>query len=323
MSGYPSGVLPTLDSGGRLADQFSHLADAAELGEEGVCFHDGKVYDSVAHFATSNSHRHDAIFSQHRRVAHINEKLKQLREQAVPKLSVRKMAEEMDIPASTYAAYEDPAKFKKPILPMDKAKKIAVILEKRGVNPAEVMRLAGVTGELSAILAPVEDTGEDEDWLKVGASVAAGVWREPSEHADVMEIHTPPVIRGHRRFGMTVEGYSMDIFYEPGTVLDCISIYKTGVKPATGDHVIVERRRPDGLRECTVKEFVERNGSFFVRPRSTKPDFQDEIEVGRPDENHLDDGEEVKVVGYVVSAIPPRVLNLLDRMGKVRRNRIW
>jgi SOS-response transcriptional repressor LexA len=155
-----------------------------------------------------------------------------------------------------------------------------------------------------------------EERLIVRGAVAAGVWREPVEESEVMEIDTPAPVKNAKRFGVTVEGYSMDVYYEPGTVLDCISIFANGVEPETGDHVIVERIKPDGLREMTVKEYVNQEGKIFLRPRSTKPEFQTDIEM--PAEPYVGD-EVIQVVGFVVSAIAPRALRLLDRLGKVKR----
>lgn len=45
-------------------------------------------------------------------------RLKKLREAADPALSVRKLAQLLGMPASTYAFYEDPKKFKKAYLPI-------------------------------------------------------------------------------------------------------------------------------------------------------------------------------------------------------------
>ncbi|CAB5162568.1 HTH_XRE domain containing protein [uncultured Caudovirales phage] len=155
--------------------------------------------------------------------------------------------------------------------------------------------------------------------LIVNGTVEAGVWREDSEGAESFEVDVPPPVQNAKRFGLVVEGFSMDLHYEPGSVLDCISIYANGIQPMTGDHVIVERIKPDGLRERTVKEFCARDGRFYLRPKSTRPEFQAEIEIGAPDGDHPHDGEQVNVVGFVVSAINPQALNLLDRLGKIRR----
>jgi hypothetical protein len=109
----------------------------------------------------------------------------------------------------------------------------------------------------------------------------------------------------------------MDMVYEPGTILDCISIFTVDIKPNTGDHVIVERQRPDGLRELTVKEYLQEDGRFFLLPRSTSPMHQERIEIGHPSVDHVGD-DKVQVIGFVVGTIPPRALELLKRMGLVK-----
>lgn len=157
------------------------------------------------------------------------------------------------------------------------------------------------------------------DKLIVGASVAAGVWREDVADQVVLEIDSPPPVPNAKRFGYTVAGRSMDEVYEPGTVLDCISIFTNGVTPQSGDHVIVQRLKTDGLRELTVKEYLTRDGMHFLVPRSTQPEFSAEIEIGAPDVEMHHDGETVQVIAYVVSSISPRQLSLLERLGKVRR----
>jgi SOS-response transcriptional repressor LexA len=163
---------------------------------------------------------------------------------------------------------------------------------------------------------PVTDF-EAEATLIVGGKVAAGIWREDEAEIEMIEIDTPPIVPNARRLGFIVEGRSMDEFYQPGTILNCVSIHTNGIEPADGDHVIVRRTKPDGLRELTVKEFHVRDGEFYLRPRSTLPDFP-ELRVGRPVED-CDDGEEVCVIAFVVGAIPPAAIRLLERMGKVRR----
>lgn len=177
------------------------------------------------------------------------------------------------------------------------------------VKPGWLLAMEGIDNS------PPTDFISDQ-WLVVGGSVAAGVWREPSEAGEHrMKVDVPPPVANAKRFGMVVEGFSMDLHYEPGTVLDCISIFANGVEPRTGDHVIVQRTKPDGLRELTVKEYVERDGENYLVPKSTRPEFK-EMRIGRPDRD-ADDDDKVEVIGFVVSAIPPRALNLLRRMGKV------
>lgn len=179
------------------------------------------------------------------------------------------------------------------------------------VKPGWLLGMDGVDGS-----PPSEVTAKTV--LIVGGSVAAGVWREAKEVFDQFEIEAPAPVPDAERFGLVVEGYSMDLCYEPGTVLDCISIYTNGVEPESGDHVIVERIKPDGLRERTVKEVAVRDGRYFLVPRSTRPEFSAEIEIGSPSLDASETDGEVRVIGFVVSAIPPRALKLLDRLGKIR-----
>lgn len=156
-----------------------------------------------------------------------------------------------------------------------------------------------------------------EETLTVGAKVAAGVWREDEAEFDMIEIDTPPIIPNAKRLGYIVDGRSMDEFYEPGTILNCVSIHTNGVEPEEGDHVIVRRVKPDGLRELTVKEFHVRDGEFYLRPRS-KANGYHELKIGKPDSDDHE-GEEVAVVAFVVGTIPPVSLRILERLGRVRR----
>lgn len=181
------------------------------------------------------------------------------------------------------------------------------------VKPGWLLGLEAVGKE------PLTDGAEDDDRLVVNGNVEAGAWRT-SEHwnderAFVIE-GMPSPIPGAKRFGMVVAGYSMDEFYEPGTVLDCVSIFKGGVEPETGDHVIVESIRPGGLRELTVKEYRVIDGRRWLTPRSSKAEFRP-TEYAGPDAEH--DGEsEVRVIAFVIAAYPPRTLDLMRRMGMVK-----
>ena len=169
-------------------------------------------------------------------------------------------------------------------------------------------------------LPPTPSNAADE--LGVNGSVAAGVWRESEYWNDERSfvITLPSPVPGAQRFGLVVEGNSMDLFYEDGSVLDCVSIFSGEVKPSTGDHVIVERVRPDGLRELTVKEYCEEGGKYLLVPRSTDPRFRP-VEYPGPDKPGEPDpatGELVQVIAFVVANYPPRVLELFRRMGLIR-----
>jgi transcriptional regulator with XRE-family HTH domain len=75
----------------------------------------------------------------------VSDRLKELRKSAIPTLSIRKMAEELGIGHSRYAYFEDPRRFKKAALPIEFTRQIADVLQRYNVDPAEVMKLAGLS----------------------------------------------------------------------------------------------------------------------------------------------------------------------------------
>lgn len=77
-------------------------------------------------------------------MASVNDRLKRLRATANPAISIRVMAEKLGISHATYHNYERPAGFKARFLPMETARRIAAILADHGVNPDEVLALAGI-----------------------------------------------------------------------------------------------------------------------------------------------------------------------------------
>jgi len=178
------------------------------------------------------------------------------------------------------------------------------------VKPGWLLCMEGIDGGV-----PTDFVASEK--LIVGGIVAAGVWREPIEGEVLLEIDSPPIVRNARRLGYRLEGKSMDLVYESGSILDCISIFTNGVEPTHGDHVIVEREKPDGLRELTCKEFQVRDGEYFLVPRSSSAEFK-EMPIGKPDRDAFE-GDEIRVIAFVIGVISPRALDLLDRLGKVRR----
>lgn len=224
-------------------------------------------------------------------------RLKEVRERAG--LTVRAMAEALGRPSSSYAAYEDPKKFKKPILPFDLAKQIAEVVEGRGVSRAEVMQLAG----LQVHETPAANKAAAET-LTVKSSVAAGVWREqqewPLDDWYPLEVGPNP-IPGSERFAIRMEGYSMDLTIPPGSDLECVRVAFGALMPVPGDLVIVARQAHD-LVETTVKRLDrEPDGEWVLRMESSKPEFQDSIRLGKSSRGMVTD-EEIRVVGVVLKA---------------------
>lgn len=234
----------------------------------------------------------------------VTERLKRLRESAVPKLSVRGMADALNMAASSYATYETAKKYKKPILPLDLTKRIAEVLEPRGVDRGEIFTLAGVTGELQ--VQQLQKPGNDEDsseWVEVTGAVAAGVFRAQSEWAASERYDVrfgPSKVPGAKRFGVRMEGLSMNRTIPPGADLECMWIKFSPVEPKVGDLVIVERIAHD-LTEMTCKRLDQEGDEWLLRCESFEPEFQDAIRIpSLSAETIIDD--EIRIVGIVLSA---------------------
>lgn len=173
------------------------------------------------------------------------------------------------------------------------------------VDPAWLLGLASATGPAHL---------QQENEVVVIGSVAAGVWREETEWEPERRFTIavgPSPFQGAQRFGLRVEGRSMDLQFPPDTILDCVSIHGLGLPPESGDHVIVERKRADGLRETTVKRFhVDEEGRKWLVPESTRPEFQAPIEI---DGAEAAEDDEIRVVAYVIGSYQPRSRRFLER----------
>jgi transcriptional regulator with XRE-family HTH domain len=141
--------------------------------------------------------------------------------------------------------------------------------------------------------------------LMVRGSVAAGVWREALEwppeewfpYTGGAHVNVDP----KRRFGLRVEGESMNEVYPPGTILDCVSIFDADV-PDSGKNVVVIRKRDDLTLEATVKKYiVDESGRQWLVPRSSHPAFQSAIAVDQPEAGIL----ETRIIAIVVGSYRP------------------
>jgi transcriptional regulator with XRE-family HTH domain len=261
------------------------------------------MYDLIAQNATGFSYRQCTKLSLYGRMEPVTDRLKRLRMSAG--LSSRGMAAALSMQPSTYATYETALKFKKPILPLDLTKKIAEVLEPLGVDRAEIMQLAGITGELNVepIRKPVRDPDADE-WVEVNGAVQAGVWRAQSDWAASERYDVrfgPSKVPGAKRFGVRMEGLSMNRTIPPGADLECMWVKFSPVEPKIGDLVIVERTAHD-LTEMTCKRLDKGDdGSWLLRCESFEPEFQEPIRVPASDSTEITD-DEVRVIGIVLSA---------------------
>jgi transcriptional regulator with XRE-family HTH domain len=141
--------------------------------------------------------------------------------------------------------------------------------------------------------------------LMVKGSVAAGVWREAYEWPEdewfsyIGGSHVS--VPADRRFGLRVDGESMNEIYPPGTILDCVSIYEMEL-PASGRNVVVVRERHDGALEATVKQFyLDPAGKAWLLPKSTNPAFQTPIALDEPQA----DIAETRIIAIVVGSYRP------------------
>nr|WP_169054834.1 helix-turn-helix transcriptional regulator [Azospirillum sp. TSA2s] len=142
-------ILPALDGGRREAEEprdFSRTAKA--LNDVGCVRHKRTVRQMRTSVNAQIAWTACELFAQDAGmentedsgVSSVPARLRALRERA--KLSVRELADELGWAHSTYSTYE--GRFKKPYLPVDKARQIADVLVRHGIPAAEVLELAGV-----------------------------------------------------------------------------------------------------------------------------------------------------------------------------------
>ena len=103
---------------------------------------------TLAHSSTNILNRRRAEFPYGAVVmTAVGPSLRKLREATIPRLSIRQVAEKLGIGSSSYAFYENPNSYKKPNLPLDFARRVAVLFAEFGIEPAEVLKLAGLSSE--------------------------------------------------------------------------------------------------------------------------------------------------------------------------------
>jgi phage repressor protein C with HTH and peptisase S24 domain len=196
--------------------------------------------------------------------------LKRLREQA--KMSVRGVADALDRPASTYAAYED--KFKKQYLPVDLAKALVPIFEPRGVPARAVLALAGIDAEHRELGKKPETTtvpnivndrtkGPD-DLIRVLGMAECGndglsLWNGETVAMVLRPAQLAGVPNGYAVFIM---GGSMHPRYEPGELA-----YIHPGKPVTPGAYVLVQMQPgpsEPMPRAFLKRLVKRSGDRVI-----------------------------------------------------------
>lgn len=138
--------------------------------------------------------------------------------------------------------------------------------------------------------------------IPIQGAVAAGVWRERWEYPEeewetftgAPEVEAPL----RHRFGLRVEGDSMDLLYPPGTVLECVRYWGDEPIP-NGKRVIVQRTNDDDTIETTVKEYhQDKDGVEWLVPRSSNPAFQAPFRCDQPGQGAKD----IRVTAIVIAS---------------------
>lgn len=215
-----------------------------------------------------------------------SERLKSARQEARYE-TAKLAAEAMGISVATYIQHENGTRG----IPADRAARYARFFR----TTPEWLLYGRETSETSpAQLGPA---------IPIQGAVAAGVFKVSMEYPESdWETFTGAAhvdVPVNERFGLKVEGDSMDLLYPPGTILECIKYW--GDYPIeNGKRVIVQRTRRDGEVETTVKEYTEdRNGIVWLVPRSSNPAFQAPFRVDQPEPGIVD----VRVIALVVASI--------------------
>jgi DNA-binding Xre family transcriptional regulator len=191
------------------------------------------------------------------------------------------------------------------------------LAERVGAHPVTISKL--ISGKMGMTVDWMERLGEalDVDPLEiispparirtatVKSHVQAGSWRDAFEWEDQSDWYEVAVPRDPQLDGMPlsayeVRGISMNKRYIEGTVLIATAPWDDRERPTPGARYIVERRKPDGMIEGTVKTLHRADdGKLWLVPESTDPRFQAAI----PLDDGQEDGIEIRIVGRVRYAV--------------------
>lgn len=139
--------------------------------------------------------------------------------------------------------------------------------------------------------------------VTVKAAVQAGVFTESVEwdESEWYQVPVPkdPEFDNVELFGAEVRGPSMNRRYANRSVVVCTAPWQDGEHPVPGRRYVVQRSRPDGTVEVTVK-LLHRDpeGGLWLLAESDDPRYQAPIPVQG---DH--DGEEIRVIGRVRYAV--------------------
>ncbi|MBX5238667.1 helix-turn-helix domain-containing protein [Rhizobium sp. NLR22b] len=155
-----------------------------------------------------------------------------------------------------------------------------------------------------------EDPSSPRIGLEVVGEVAAGMWKEASVRFErtYEPVATHPDYPGYGQRLYRVSGNSINKVAASGEYLHAVELHAGGMEPEHGDLVIV-RRLQHGLAEYTAKTLIWENGRWLLRPESTDPDWQADIELSG------DGDTEITVTDIVIAKWSP-----IERRRKVSKS---
>jgi transcriptional regulator with XRE-family HTH domain len=136
--------------------------------------------------------------------------------------------------------------------------------------------------------------------LQVVGEVAAGMWKEGSVRFErtYEPVATHPEYPGYGQRLYRVSGNSINKVAANGEYLHAVELHAGGMQPEHGDLVIV-RRLQHGLAEYTAKTLIFEDDKWVLRPESTDPEWQADIEVSG------DEDTEITITDIVVAKWSP------------------
>jgi transcriptional regulator with XRE-family HTH domain len=136
--------------------------------------------------------------------------------------------------------------------------------------------------------------------LEVVGEVAAGTWKEGSVRFErtYEPVATHPDYPGYGQRLYKVSGNSINKIAANGEYLHAVELHAGGMQPEHGDLVIV-RRLQHGMAEYTAKTLVLEDGRMLLRPESTDPDWQTDIELDG------DEDTEIAITDIVIAKWSP------------------
>lgn len=163
----------------------------------------------------------------------------------------------------------------------------------------------------STLAAIAKATGKDVRWLESGVDaentglwvvgeVAAGSWKEAAAMLKpfTLPVTPHPAYPSDAQRIYRISGNSVNRVAPDGAYIHCVDIIRADTFPVSGDLVVVKRMR-HGEAEYTAKRYLHLEGRKILRPESTDPNFQDDLEISG------DDSVQIEITDIVIATWAP------------------